>query len=110
MAAPGPVVVGRHLPAGSGAALLLTLALLAASCGGSNPGLTDAERQDLADTCASLSAAGASAYPDGACARIVDTIAEDAKALGCSYETAQRLLVVALRADRAAVRRIERTC
>jgi hypothetical protein len=88
---------------------LILMASLAA-CSSANPGLTDAERQSLLDSCVASSASGRSAFPSSACDRIVEVIADDAKNFGCGYESAQRLLGAALADDKPAVRRIERAC
>ena len=92
------------------AVLALVAFAAAAACSAGHPGLTDQEQTSLLDSCVAASAAGQSEFPTSACDQIVAVIADDAKALGCSYETARQLLTAAVANDKPAVRRLERDC
>jgi hypothetical protein len=89
---------------------MVGLALAAVGCASTHPGLTDREQRSLLDRCIAASGAGQSEFPTSACDRIVEVIAEDAKALGCTFETSRQLLTAALANDKPAVRRLERGC
>ena len=98
-----------HIPRARPAVALVVIAAVA-GCGSAGSPLSERDQLALRSRCVSLSSVGKSAFPSSACERIVATISDDIRDLGCDHDLADELLVAVLRNDRPAVRAIERSC